>query len=115
MANKIQSAVADTSVVSALLLSVIFPYLMELPQPIQDTDKVWIKVVFLMLIWSSVMCFMMSINLISIMNAACNFWVREADLQAMLYRGGTAVNTMIIRLSFFGAITTWFAALVSST
>ena len=115
MANKVQSAVADTSVVSALLVSVIFPYLMELPQPIQDTDKVWIKVVFLVLVWSSCICFLFTIMLIAILNAACNFWVREADLQAMLYRGGTAMHTWSVRLHMIATYLALLAAVVSQS
>jgi len=114
MANKLTGAVADFSINAALVISVTWSYAFECPQAVAESDKEWVRPAFTALIYASVFCHVSCIIIMMYVNTAMNAWAREADLLAILWRGGHHIWTLLMNTFALGIILAMIAAVIAT-
>ena len=109
--SRIQAAKESLSIGSTLFLSIIYQFLFELPDCLQNAHD-GTKYTFIFLVWLSIGAYMVVILGTNNLLMALNMWTREADCVAMMYRGGQCVGKLLDVFGAIGFFTTAFAATI---
>ena len=109
--SRIQAAKESLSIGATLFLSIIYQFLFELPDCLQNAHN-GTKYTFIFLVWLSIGAYMVVILGTNNLLMALNMWTREADCVAMMYRGGQCIGKLLDIFGAIGFLTTAFAATI---